>query len=99
LRNCYPGIVFANTNLPDKRYRICKSEKELSELPPDSTNVFKTNMLDRYIDRPSAAFKGGQCFVIDKLCFAEFLAYYALDTSKKSDIENDYQPEVLFGRW
>lgn len=67
LRKCFPGIVFANTNLPDKRYRVCKSQEELEELPKDSTDVFKRNMLDRYIDRPNANIKGGQYFVIDKL--------------------------------
>ena len=46
LRKCFPGVVFANTNLPEKRYRICKSENELEELPEDSTDVFKRNNLD-----------------------------------------------------
>ncbi|XP_057292445.1 uncharacterized protein LOC130621150 [Hydractinia symbiolongicarpus] len=95
LRKCFPGIVFANTNLPDKRYRVCKSEEELEELPPDSTDVFKRNSLDRYMDRPNVTFKRGQYYMINNLCFAEFLAYYVLDTSKKLDIVNDYQPEVL----
>ena len=78
-----------------KRYRVCKSEEELEELPPDSTDVFKRNSLDRYMDRPNVTFKRGQYYMIDNLCFAEFLAYYVLDTSKKLDIVNDYQPEVL----
>ena len=50
-KNVFPGIVFANTNMPEKRYRVCKSETELSELPADSTEVFKCNNLDRYIER------------------------------------------------
>lgn len=45
--------------LPDKRYRVCKSQIELSELPADSTEVFKRNNLDRYLDRADATFKSG----------------------------------------
>ena len=81
LRKCYPGIVFANTSLPEKRYRICKSEAELEELPPDSTDVFKRNNLDRYMDRPNVVFKDGKYSMLDRLCYGEFLAYYVLDTS------------------
>lgn len=87
LRKCFPGIVFANTNLPDKRYRVFKSEAELEELPPDSTDVFKRNSLDRYMDRPNTTFKGGRYSMIDNLCFAEFLSYYVPDTRKKPDVE------------
>ena len=95
LRKCFPGVVFANTNLPDKRYRICKSKTELEELPKESIDVFKRNMLDRYIDRPNKAFKGGEYKLLDSLCYAEFLAYYVLDTSEKPELGNDYQPKVL----
>ena len=51
LRKTFPGVVFANSNLPEHRYRICRSEGELQEMPEDSTDIFKRNMLDRYIDR------------------------------------------------
>jgi len=40
-------------------------------------------------------FKSSQYHMIDNLSFSEFLAYYVLDISKKLDVENDYQPEVL----
>jgi len=46
LRKCFPEIVFANTNLPDKLFRVCKSKTELEELSSASTDVFKRNMLD-----------------------------------------------------
>jgi len=41
LRKTFPAVTFANTNLPEKRYRICKSEKKLKELPEDSIDAFK----------------------------------------------------------
>ena len=73
-RKCFPGIVFANTNMPEKRYRVCKSETELSELPADSTEAFKHNNLDRYIDIPNRSFKSGRYSVCMYVCrFTSFI--------------------------
>ena len=94
LRKSYPCVNFINTNMPEKRFRVCRTEEELGQLPADSTDVFKRNMLDRYMDRPNSSFKGGTFSVVDKMCFAEFSAYYYLP-SQKDVIENDNQPEVL----
>eukprot|EP00111_Clytia_hemisphaerica_P022559 TCONS_00066307-protein len=50
LRKCFPAISFVNTNLSNQRYRIFKSKEEIEELPEDSDDLFKRNMLNRYID-------------------------------------------------
>ena len=55
---------------------------------------FQKNNLDRYLDRPNAAFKNGRYRVLNNMCYAEFLAYYVLET-KSSNEENDFQPKVL----
>ena len=73
LRKTFPAVSFANTNLPDKRFRMCKNEKELNELPEDSTDVFKRNNLDRYLERPNTKFKGGRYRLLDDFCYAQFL--------------------------
>ena len=52
LRKTSPQVVFANSNLPEKRYRVFKNEEEILEMDDDETNIFKRNMLDRYLDRP-----------------------------------------------
>ena len=52
LRKCFPAIQFVNTNMPEDRYRIFKTQEEIEELEDDSTDVFKHNMLDRYVERP-----------------------------------------------
>ena len=70
LRKTFPGVIFANSNLPEHRYRICRSEEELLEMPDDSTDVFKRNMLDRYLDRPNHTFSGGKYRMLDTFCFA-----------------------------
>ncbi|XP_066927184.1 uncharacterized protein [Clytia hemisphaerica] len=94
LRKTSPGVIFANSNLPENRYRVCKSEEEILNMDDDDTNVFKKNMLDRYIDRPNRAFKNGRYAAMDALCYAQFLSNYYLEPKKK-EIENDYQPEIL----
>ena len=83
LRKVFPGVIFANSNTPDKRYRICLSEKEIPE-------VFKKNMLDRYCDRPDRNMNGRYTIIID-MCSAEFLRYYTY----RSRNRNDCQPKEL----
>ena len=95
MRKCFPGIVFVNSNLPEDRYKIFKSEEVLSELPADSTDIYKRNMLDRYLDRPHKTFKNGKYGIIDQMCYAEFLSRYYLDSKLQDDTINDNQPEVL----
>eukprot|EP00111_Clytia_hemisphaerica_P012052 TCONS_00035416-protein len=73
---------------PDQRYRIFKSKEEIEELPEDSDDLFKRNMLNRYIDRPNT----GQ---FNTMCYATFCANYTSDTKKNTNDENDWQPTVL----
>ena len=78
LRKTFPGVIFANSNISEKRYRICLEEKDVSQLPLDSRDIFKKNMIDRYIDRRNLSFCGGKYSVLDSFCFAEFLRNYYL---------------------
>ena len=48
------------TNLPEERVRVLLSKKELSELPDDSSNIFKKSNIDRYMKRPNATFCNGK---------------------------------------
>ncbi|XP_066925712.1 uncharacterized protein [Clytia hemisphaerica] len=91
LRKLYPGVTFANTNVPEKRFRMCLSEDEINELPEDSTSIFKSNMLDRYCDRPRE--RTGPNKPIAEMCYAEFLRFYSVIYKECS--ENDCQPNEL----
>ena len=95
LRKCFPAIQFINTNLPNERYRVFKSEEELEDLDDDSSNVFKRNMLDRYLERPDSTFKNGQFSMFEAMCYAKFCANYELDTKKNAEELNDWQPKIL----
>ena len=79
LRRIFPAVYFVNTNLPEERVRVLLSKKELSELPDDSSNIFKKSNFDRYVERPNATFCNGKYSVLDYFCFVEFLAYYTLE--------------------
>ena len=46
LSKVFPLVLFANTNLPENRYRVCVCEKEIKQLSESSTDIFKANMLD-----------------------------------------------------
>jgi dipeptidase len=48
LRKIFPGTVFVSTDLPDKRVRVAKSQQELDELDDESTDIFKSNIIQRY---------------------------------------------------
>ena len=90
LRKCFPRTVFVNTSIPSKRIRICKSVEEIEELNPDSTDIFKRNMVHRYIDWPNSQYKNGMNGIANHICFA---AHYNLDYENKD--KNDSQPDVL----
>ena len=95
LRKTSPAVMFANSNLPEKRYRVCRSEEEIANMHEDETNIFKKNMLDRYIDRPNMQYRKGKYACMENICYAEFLENYVIDTKKRIEEENDCQPTVL----
>lgn len=89
LRNIFPGTIFVNTNLPEKRIRVAKSQQELDDLDDESTDIFKSNIVERYAIRPQSITS------VDNLCLAEFAAYYYKDYRKDSEETSDAQPEIL----
>ena len=36
LRKTFPGVVFANNNVPEKRFRVFLRKDEISDLPEES---------------------------------------------------------------
>ena len=86
LRKTFPCTVFVNTGLPEERCRVAKSQEEINALEDDSTDIFMSNIIVRYSDRPN---------IVDQLCLAEFAAYYYKDYKKDPYEFNDVQPNVL----
>ena len=95
LRKIFPAVIFLNSNIPEKLYKIFKKKDEIDELPDDSTDIYQRNILDRYIDHPNEHFKNGGYKQIDQLCFADFLSLYYVLPKTTQISENDCQPVVL----
>ena len=89
LRKIFPKTVFVSTDLPGKRVRVTKNQNELDELDDDSTDIFKSNIIERYSLRP----KGIPS--VDQLCLAKFAAFYYKDYRTNDADTRDSQPDIL----
>lgn len=85
----FPAAVYVSTDLPDKRVRIAKCQEELEELDDESTDVYKSNINERYTERPH------NISSVNNLCLAEFASYYYKDYKKECQETIDAQPQVL----
>ena len=95
LRKIFSRVIFLNSNLPEKGFRVFKKRAEIDQLPGDSTDIFQCNMLDRYLDTTNKNLKNGDYKIIDQLFFPEFLSLYYVDAKQIEICENDSQPVVL----
>ena len=89
LRKIFPKTVFISTDLPENRVRFAKTQQKLDELDDDSTDIFKSNIIVRYSERPI------NIPVINEICLALFAARYFKDYKCDFDEVSDSQPEVL----
>jgi len=89
LRKIFPKTVFVSTDFPDKRLRVAKSQQELDDLEDDSTDIYKSNIIERYSIRPD------YIPTVRNMCLAEFAAYYYKDYKTDAAETADSQPEVL----
>ena len=46
-------VVYLNVRLPEKRYKMLRTKKELQGMREESIEIFKTNLLDYYRCRPA----------------------------------------------
>ena len=81
---------FINTNPPEKRVGLCKTEDALKELKPNSKEVTMLSNIDRYAMRPKK---------LEQWCLAEFVAKTDIDYGKsrnsKGDDNDTEDPEEL----
>lgn len=78
LRKIFPATVFVSTDLPDKRLIVTNSQQDLEELDDESTDIFKSNITERYTIRPL------NIPAVDDLCLAEFLHIITKSIEKKT---------------
>ena len=65
------NVVLLNTQVPDKRFRVLKRKKDLDNLPLDSPEIFQTNIVDYYYNRPKS---------LDSWCLYSFAQWYQIDS-------------------
>ena len=46
LKKIFTATILVPTGVPEKRVRVAKSQQQLGELPDDSTDIFKSNIID-----------------------------------------------------
>ena len=79
LKRCSRQVVFVNTNPPDERVYLLKSN--IDQLPDDA-EVAESNMITRYSQRPD---------VLDNVCLADYAAYY--DNRIRADVASNSDDE------
>ena len=77
-------MLFASSNIPEKRIRMMLSKKELSVLPIDSTDVYKSNMIDRHLILPKDA-------MFENLCYALFIKRHQLQAKSMIHDQKNWQ--------
>ena len=66
LRNCFPRTVFGITTIPSKCIQIFKSMEAIEN--PQSTDIFKGNLVDRYIGSSKRQYKNGMYGIAGHTC-------------------------------
>lgn len=72
---CSRMCVFINTNLPEKRVHVVKSNDELASMQEDDTDILSVDNIEYYTNRPEE---------LRKISLAEFLSEYNIESNKNS---------------
>ena len=66
-------------------------QRELDEFDDESTDIFKSNIIEHYSLNPSSI------SIVSDMCLAEFASFYTKDYkySKDCDENSDSEPDVL----
>ncbi|XP_066930953.1 uncharacterized protein [Clytia hemisphaerica] len=78
MRTSNINVEFVITGPKEKRTRILKSPSELAKLDPDSKNVYKNSMFDKYQNRPNK---------LKDMCLADFASIYTYPKKKENEEE------------
>ena len=82
-------VVFINTSAPEDRTRLLKSEELLKELPENSTDIYSSNELIRYTQRPKQ---------LENWCLADYVSklniQYPKSTEKQTTDRKQFDDNV-----
>ena len=83
------STVFINTNRPENRISMVKSDEVLQQLELDSKDVFVQGLIDTYINRPDE---------MQNVCLADFASLYNVSKKQTSNVqitENSDDEDVI----
>ena len=87
MRSSNIAVIFIPTGFQEHRTRLLKPLEILNTLDPDDPNIFCTNFLDRYANRPNE---------LEHTCYADFATNYKPTNADKNlepdDIESYTEP-------
>ena len=92
LRKTCPGVNFLIAANLKRNFRYVCSAEETENIPADSKDPFKRNMIDCYKDPPDKRFAKGKYQTVDEGCYAKFLSNRYKDIKNKQS--NDTKPRV-----
>ena len=72
-----------------------KSKEKIAELDDDSTDIFISNITERYCDRQDRNFMNGVYAQLNGMCLAKFASYYYKQYYGREQKDNGNQPVVL----
>ena len=83
------STVFINTNRPENRISMVKSDEVLQKLESDSKDVFVQGLIDTYINRPAE---------MKNVCLADFASLYNVSKKQTNNVqitENSDDEDVI----
>ena len=97
LHKTCPGLTFANTKLPEKRFRICRNEA-VYRLCQLTVKIWLSEIwLIVRKDSLNKKFLNWSYQIVDKINYAEFLSKYYVDFKNKQAIDNEPTVELQMG--
>ena len=78
-------VVYLNARPKKLRYKILKPKARRDQLPPNSTDIFETNIIDYYVDRPQE---------LMHLSLFKFASWYRLSSSPSTAVSSRCQPRI-----
>ena len=74
------ATVYIPTGHQTERIRMLKPREILEQMDPDDTNIFSTNMIEKYANRPDN---------LDNTCYADFATTYISKNVKETPDDDD----------
>ena len=80
LRSSNIDVIYIQTGLKENHTRMLKEQSVIDMMDPDDTNVYKTNLLEKYANRPDS---------LETMCYADFATSYLPDGMIETQVESE----------